>query len=88
VKNEGWEHTRSLLYLQWLKADDQKKEIRVLEETAVSEFNNGGWFHVMNVELKDNAFLIAYVERGKEDLRRLAELRPAKPGIYRFVVKK
>ena len=88
MKNEGWEHTRSFLYLQWLKTDDQKQEVRVLKETAVSEFNSGGWFHVMSVERRDNTFLISYVVRGEEEVKRLAELRPAMPGTYRFVVKK
>ena len=23
VRNEGWEHTRSLVYLQWLKSDEK-----------------------------------------------------------------
>ena len=27
VKNVGWEHTRSYLFLQWLKTDNEKEEV-------------------------------------------------------------
>jgi len=87
VRNEGWEHTRSSLYLQWLKSDDQKQRIVVLKEMPVSEFNSGGWFNVLHIERRDSTFLISYLARG-EDTNKNAELRPGLPGVYRFVVRK
>jgi hypothetical protein len=87
VRNEGWEHTRSSVYLQWLRSDDPKQQIVVLKEVPVSEFNNGGWFNVMHLERKDNRFLISYTTR-EEGAKKSAELRPGLPGIYRFVVTK
>jgi hypothetical protein len=88
VRNEGWEHTRSAVYLQWLWSDDSKQRVVVVKEVPVSELNDGGWRNVMHVERKDNTFLISYTAREQEDAKKSAELRPGLPGTYRLVLTK
>lgn len=87
VQNLGWEHTRSYLYLQWLKTDDAKEEVVELKTISIPEFNDTNWLNVREVTYGDNAFDISYIVRGEEEKVRKAELRPALPGKYKFVFK-
>lgn len=81
VRNLGWEHTRSYVYVQWLKIDEGKKEIIELKTIPISEFNEGNWRNVEHVDYSDNSFVINYMNRA-EEVSRKAFLVPDAPGIY------
>jgi len=83
VRNHGWEHTRSFLYLQWLKTDDEKKEVKEIKTVQITEFNAGDWRNVLNVEYQNDVFIIYYVLRGREGIHR-SILKPALPGKYKM----
>jgi len=83
VRNLGWEHTRSFLYLQWLKIDEGKKEVRELLTIPIREFNTGDWRNIQKVEYQNNSFLIYYEIRGQEGANK-ATVEPALPGEYKI----
>lgn len=87
VKNMGWEHTRSFLYLQWLRSDDDKQQVIVLKTIPIPEFNEGDWYNIVDINRKDNTFLITYTVRGSQETQKTAVLVPRLPGKYRYVVK-
>jgi len=87
VKNLGWEHTRSFLYLQWLRSDSEKQQVSPLKTIPIPEFNETDWHNVINIERKDNTFLIVFTVRGREDAKRTAVLSPGLPGKYHYVAK-
>ena len=88
VRNLGWEHTRSFIYLQWLETDDTKKKVIELKTVPIPEFNSSNWHNVMNIEFKNNSFVLYYVVRGKEEITLSATLRPDSPDNYKIIMKK
>jgi hypothetical protein len=82
VRNQGWEHTRSLVYLQWLKSDEKNETLDVLLSIAVPELNSGSWRNVSDIEYRNDAFIISFVSREEEDVVRTAFLQPRLPGDY------
>jgi hypothetical protein len=85
VKNSGWEHTQSFLYLQWLGSDDSKQQVTVVKTIPIPEFNESGWYNVIDIKRNDNAFVIIFTARGHEEAQRTAVLSPGLPGKYRFI---
>ena len=83
VRNLGWEHTRSFLYLQWLKTDEDKNKVIELKTIPIPEFNTGDWRNVLKVEYQNNGFTIYYVLRGQKGILK-ATLKPKLPGKYRI----
>jgi len=83
ARNLGWEHTKSYLYIQWLKADDEKQHIIELMTISISEFNEGNWRNIIKLEYSDNSFLIQYTVRSKESIEK-AILVPGIPGKYKL----
>jgi len=81
VRNLGWEHTRSLLYLQWLRIDDEMNEVIELKTIPIPEFNTGDWRNVLNVEYQNNGFTIHYGLRGRKGIHK-ATLKPELSGDY------
>ena len=84
VRNFGWEHTRSFLYLQWLKIDDENKNVIEFKTIPITEFNSGGWRNVIDVEYHDGSFAIHYSERSSREKIHKAILRPEMPGEYQI----
>lgn len=84
VKNSGWEHTQSLLFLQWLGPDDSKQQVTVLETIPIPEFNKSNWYNVIDIKRNDNTFVIFFTARGHEEAIKTAVLSPGLPGKYRF----
>lgn len=83
VRNLGWEHTRSYIYLQWLKTDDEKKELIEIKTAPVPEFTTGNWRNVLNIEYQNEAFAIYYILRGRKKIHK-AILKPKVPGEYKI----
>ena len=81
VRNLGWEHTRSFLYLQWLKVDDKTNKIVVHKTIPIPEMNTGNWHNVNNVEYHNKSFIIYYTIRGQEVAQK-STLTPGLPGAY------
>jgi hypothetical protein len=84
VRNFGWEHTRSFLYLQWLKIDDKNKVLIEFKTIPITEFNSGNWRNVIDVEYHDDDFAINYSLRGSREKIHKAILRPEMPGEYQI----
>ena len=84
VRNLGWEHTRSFLYLQWLKINDNHKDLEEFKTISITEFNSGDWRNVINVNYHDDAFAILYSLRSSQEQIRQAILRPELPGEYQI----
>ncbi|HEY8747139.1 MAG TPA: hypothetical protein VIM11_04145 [Tepidisphaeraceae bacterium] len=87
VRKIGMENTRSYLFVQWLKTDEQKQKVTEFKTAPVSEFNEGDWPNVRDVRYENGVFLVSYVLRSQEERIRTAELRPSEPGKYEFVFK-
>ena len=87
VRNVGWELTRSYLYLQWLKIDENDKQVLEFKTMPISEFNSGKWMNVQKVEYKNDAFQIQYIMRNHDGFGK-AELKPELPGKYKIVFQK
>jgi len=85
-RNLGWEHTRSYLYLQWLKIDDTNKKITEYRTMPIQEFNDSNWQHVSKIKYKDQTFIINYTIRGEEG-ENVATLQPGLPGKYKIKLK-
>ena len=85
VRNLGWEHTRSFLYLQWLKTDDENKEIVELYTMPIREFNTGNWRNIHKIEYKDNGFFVYYTNRGQDGVSK-SRIEPDVPGKYKIVL--
>jgi hypothetical protein len=85
VRNHGWEHTRSFLYLQWLKTYDKEKEVKEIKTVQITEFNTGDWRNVLNVEYRNDVFIIYYVLRGRDGFHH-SILKPALPGKYKISI--
>ena len=83
VKNLGWEHTKSFLYLQWLQSDDDKKEVVEVKTIPISEFNEGNWRNVVSIDYTDNSFVIFYAMRAEGGTRK-AILIPDLPEKYKI----
>jgi hypothetical protein len=81
VRNLGWEHTRSFLYLQWLRVDDKTNKIVVHKTIPIPEMNTGNWHNVNNVEYHNKSFIIYYTIRGQEVAQK-STLTPGLPGAY------
>jgi hypothetical protein len=84
VRNLGWEHTRSYVYLQWLKTDDKKKEMIEYKTIPVPEFTADNWRNVINIEYQNEAFTICYIIRGRKKIHK-AILKPKVPGEYKII---
>jgi hypothetical protein len=80
-KKLGWEHTRSYLYLQWLKSDDLKRELLELQTTPINEFNDTDWRNLIRIEYKNKAFIFHYRARGNEAIK-TGKIIPGLPGKY------
>ena len=86
VRDLGWEHTRSFLYLQWLKTDDKNKNEIELKTVPIPEFNSANWHNVSNIEYKNGTFVISYMVRG-EEVPQFAIIQPNLPGKYKIIMK-
>ncbi|UCE56667.1 MAG: hypothetical protein JSV31_14835 [Desulfobacterales bacterium] len=84
VRNLGWEHTRSFLYLQWLKTDDENKKVVELITIPIPEFNTGDWSNVQKIEYQNNGFYIYYTKRGQDGMSK-STLKPELPGKYKII---
>ena len=84
VRNIGWEHTRSFLYLQSLKIDDNNKVLIEFKTIPITEFNSGDWRNVIDVKHHDDAFTIDFTLRSGREKIRKAILRPQIPGEYQI----
>ena len=84
VRNPGWEHTRSFLYLQWLKIDDNNKDLIEFNTIPIAEFNSGDWRNVIDVKYHGGAFAIHFALRSSREKIRKAILRPELPGEYQI----
>ena len=84
VSNTGWEHTRSILYLQWLKIDDKDKVLIEFKTIPITEFNSGDWRNVIDVKHHNDAFTIDFTLRSSREKIRKAILRPEIPGEYQI----
>jgi hypothetical protein len=83
VRSLGWEHTRSYVYLQWLKTDEENNEVIEFKIIPIPEFNNGDWRNVLNIEFQNEAFAIYYVLRGRKKIHK-SILKPEFPGKYKI----
>ena len=83
VSNLGWEHTRSYVYLQWLKTDDENKELTESKTIPIPEFNTGNWRNVLNIEYQNEAFAIYCILRDQEKIHKTI-LKPKVPGEYKI----
>jgi hypothetical protein len=81
VRKLGWEHTRSLLYLQWLRVDDKANKIIVHKTIPIPKINTENWHHIQNVEYNNSSFTIYYTIRGQNTAHKLT-LFPGFPGKY------
>ncbi len=84
VRNLGWEHTRSFLYLQWLKIDDNNKDLIEFKTIPITEFNSGDWRNVIGIKYRDGAFAVHFALRSSREKIRKAILRPELPGEYQI----
>ena|SRR4030065_969571 len=87
VRNEGWEHTRSFIELQWLRSDDEKQQVLELLTVPVTEFNDENWRNVSDVQYRKDTFIITFINRGEGETVRTAILRPGLPGKYKIEFK-
>ena len=83
VRNLGWEHTRSYVYLQWLKTDEENNEVIEFKTIPIPEFNTGDWRNVLNIEFQNGAFAIYCVLRGRKKIHK-SILKPELPGEYKI----
>lgn len=86
VKKAGWEHTRSFVYLQWLRLDQDQQASEVIESMPIDEFNSEDWRYFHHASFKEGKYTINYRDRGREHLRE-AVLTPGVPGNYSIVIK-
>lgn len=73
VRNEGWEHTRSFVYVQWLLSDEKTRQVRELLTLPVSAVNESGWVNVQTLELigggENTRVRIRYLLRGEDGVK-------------------
>lgn len=88
VQDLGWEHTRSYLYVQWLKNDAERQAVTEFMTLPVGEFN-ADWANVSDLHFEKDTFDIYFILRtdARGDKIR-ARLRPRAPGKYDFHVDK
>lgn len=86
VKKAGWEHTRSFVYLQWLRLDQDQQASKVTESMPIDEFNSGDWRYFHHASFREGKYTINYRNRGRERLRE-AVLTPGVPGNYSIEIK-
>jgi hypothetical protein len=49
VRNLGWEHARSHVYLQWLLHDEASQSLSILNSVGIKELEAADWFTVESV---------------------------------------
>ena len=86
VKNVGWEHARSLIYLEWIYLDQNREETLVVKSVPIDEFNTGDWRHFRGASFVRNKYIIRYEKRGRETTR-TAVLTPVNPGEYSIAIR-
>ena len=74
----------SFLYLQWLKINENNKDLKEFKTIPITEFNSGDWRSVINVNYQDNAIAILSSLRSSQKEIRKAILRPEIPGEYQI----
>lgn len=82
VQSLGWEHTRSFVYLQWLRTDDKAKVVVEQATVPIKEMNAGNWHNVESVLYQEGQFILTYTVRGERDIKKKFVLRPGLPGVY------
>ena len=84
VRKQGWEHSRSYVYLQWLLHDDESQALSVFKSKELTEFE-ADWFIVQNVtyalESGKNRFVVN-LRRRLDDSQVAALLECNEPGQY------
>ena len=87
VKKAGWEHTRSFVYLQWLRLDQDQQASEVIESMPIDEFNSEDWRYFHHASFKEGKYTINYRDRERERLRENEVLDSGVPGNYSIVIK-
>ena len=86
VKNPGWEHTRSILYLQWIYLDQKAQQPVVINSIPIEEFNKKDWRHFNSASFEKDKFILNYSNRGRGTAQK-AILIPKAPGSYQIEIK-
>jgi hypothetical protein len=84
VQNLGWEHTRSLVQVQWLAPDDATQKLRIAATVAVPELNEATWANVDSIRFlpgPGSRVDILYVVHGERPQLRMV-LALGTPGSY------
>ena len=56
VKKAGWEHSRSFVYLQWLRLDQDQQASKVTESMPIDEFNSGDWRYFHHASFREGKY--------------------------------
>ena len=86
VKNLGWEHARSFVYLQWVYLDQKAEKSVVISSVSIGEFNKKDWRHFNSATYDKNKFILNYTNRGRGTAQK-AILIPGEPGNYHIDIK-
>lgn len=87
VQDVGWEHTRSIFYIQWLRTNDLTQTVEVFKTAPIRELNIENWVNIKNIErISGNGsakFKIWYFLRG-EDKVTSSVLSVGNPTAYKL----
>ncbi len=86
VKNIGWGHTRSFIYLQWLHLNQEKEITEIISSIPITEFNTEDWRNFISASFVKNKFILKYENRGRNTPQK-ATLIPGIPGKYKINIK-
>ena len=86
VKNIGWGHVRSFIYLQWLNLNQEKETTEIISSIPITEFNDKDWRNFTSASYGKNKFIIKYKNRGRNTPQN-ATLIPTTLGKYKISIK-
>ena len=84
VQNVGWEHTRSLVQVQWLASDEATQKVRIAAAVAVPELNEATWANIDSIRFlpgPGSRVEILYLVHGEGPQLRMV-LALGAPGSY------